>query len=298
MEDNKPQGTPIVPADMADWDNKSMILESAVTDEQGNEVRKAEETEEEIEQENNDDEGQVVEEYSDPEPIVTVEDPGEYTPKDYSFEVTIYDEEGKNGKPVKIKSVEEFEDLLEKDSNFGSPSALLKAQRQATKMESNSDRDKDNWQEKRDKFDSQVESVQAQQEQINNIAAEITYLVGKGKLPEVAKKYSNADWSDPETAKQPGVKEQVELLNYMRKENDTRVKAGLKPLTSVIDAYNSMQLEQRDKRAGDVKQRASEVRKEAGARVAGNSPAPVTNAPKGVAVGRGGSLRDLDSGWL
>lgn len=300
MEDNKPtetQGTPIVPADMAEWDNKSMILESGVTDEQGNDVRKAEETEEEVEEQNNDDEGQVVEEYNDPEPIVTVEDPGEYTPKDYSFEVTIYDEEGKNGKPVKIKSVEEFEELLEKDSNFGSPSALLKAQRQATKMESNSERDKEKWQEAKDKYSSQVESVQAQQEQINNIASEISYLVAKGKLPEVDKKYSNADWSDPDIAKQPGVKEQVELLNYMRKENDARTKAGLKPLTSALDAYNSLQLEQRDRKVSDVKKRAGEVRKEAGSRIAGNSPSPVTNSPKGVAVGRGGSLRDLDSEW-
>lgn len=288
MEDNKPtenQGTPIVPEDMHEWDTKSLILESGPTEQ---EEEQPEEVEEVVEQE----------EYDEPDPIVTEEDPGEYVPQDYSFEVTIYDDEGKNGKQVKVSTIEQFEELLEKDVNFGSPSALLKAQRLATKMESNSERDKRAWEEKKNKFDSQVQSVQEQQETVNAIASEIMYLVGKGKLPPVDKQYANADWSDPEVAKQPGVKEQVELLNYMRKENDARLKAGLKPLTSALDAYNAMQLETRDTQARNAKREAAEARKNAGARIAGTSPAPVSNTPKGISVGRGGSLRDLDSGWL
>lgn len=288
------QGTPIVPPDLGDMGNVPTFIEPGMNDEQGNEVRQELETDEpEVEEEAE----APVEEYEDYTPTPTVEDPGTYTPKDYSFEVTVYDEEGKNGKSVKVKSIEEWEELLDKDSNFGTSSALLKAQRLATKMESNLDRDESEWKKKKDAFDEQSESAQAQQDRINNIAAEINYLVGKGKLPAVDKKYANADWSDPEVAKQPGVKEQVSLLNYMRKENDARVKAGLRPIDSVLDAYNAMQLEQRDKRAQDVKKKAGVARKEAGARVAGSSPAPVSSAPKGIAVGRGGSLRDLDLGW-
>lgn len=295
MENEEVKGHVLTAGEVTDWGNKAIILESGVSDEQGNEVRPAaeDETEEEVDEE----QPVVEEEYDEPIPIA-VEDPGPYTPNDYSFEVTIYDEEGKNGKPVKIGSIEQFEELLEKDANFGTPSALLKAQRQATKMESKTESDQASWKEKLDKFESQNQSVQAQQEQISNIASEIAYLVSKGKLPQVDKQYSNADWTDPEIAKQPGVKEQVELLNYMRKENDSRVKAGLKPLTSALDAYNALQLEERDTKADDAKKAAAEARKNAGARVAGNSPAPVTNTPKGVAVGRGGSLRDLDSGWM
>ncbi len=303
MEDNKPANNEqaevkahiLTPGETTDWGNKSVIVESGSTDEHGNVARDADNNEEEEEAVVA--EQPVEEEYEEPAPVVTVQDPGVFVPNDYSFEVTVYDEEGKNPKDVKIKSIEDFEDLLEKDANFGTSSKLLKAQRLATKMEAKTETDQAEWQKKVDAFAEQSQASQSRQETVNNIAAEISYLVSKGKLPAVDKKYDNADWSDPEVAKQPGVKEQIEVLNYMRKENDSRVKAGLKPLTSVLDAYNSFQLENRDKKATDVKKQAATARQEAGARVAGNSPAPVSNAPKGVAVGRGGSLRDLDPGW-
>lgn len=283
----------------SDWGNTTTIIEPGVNDERGNEVRgdKTPEKQENDDESGDDEQSPVEEEYEEPIPVVTVEDPGVYTPNDYSFEVTTYDEEGKNGKTVKVTSIEQFEELLDKDTNFGTAAALLKAQRLAVKMESNGERDLNDWQKKKESFTQQAQSAQAQQDHINNVAAEITYLVSKGKLPAVESKYANADWSDPEIAKQSGVKEQVELLNYMRKENNARQKAGLQPLGSALDAFNAMQLETRDKRVADVKKQAGEARKEASARVAGSSPAPVSNAPKGVMVGRGGSLRDLDPGW-
>ena len=290
------KGHVLTPEETTDWGNKSVIVEPGVNDQEGNEVRPAVVTDDE---QQHDDDEQIIDEdeYEEPAPVITAQDPGDFKPQDYSFEVTVYDEEGKNGKSVKIKSIDDFEELLDKDVNFGTSSALLKAQRLATKMESNTERDQAEWKKKHDAFNEQVVSAQVKQEQIDSLAAEINYLVGKGRLPAVDKRYANADWSDPEVAKQPGVKEQVELLNYMRKENDARKKAKLSPLTSVLDAYNALQLETRDKKATDVKKAAGEARKEAGARVAGSTPAPVTNAPRGVAVGRGGSLRDLDPGW-
>lgn len=286
--------------EVSDWGNKTTIIEPGMSDEQGNEVRTKDEPEDKedvIEGDQEEKGQQPQEEYEEPTPQVTVEDPGVYEPKDYSFEVTVYDEEGKNGKPVKVGSIEEWEALLDKDANFGTSSALLKAQRLATKMETKQEKDQEEWQKKLDAFNEQSESLQAQQDHINNVSKEITYLVSMGKLPKVAKEYQNADWNDPEVAKQPGVKEQVALLNYMRKENDARAKAGIQPISSAVDAFNAMQLETRDKNVQDAKKKAGEARKEAGSRVAGNTPAPVSNAPKGVSVGRGGSLRDLDPGW-
>lgn len=296
-EKGEVKGHVLTAEETSDWGNNSVILEPGVIDERGNEVRSDGEIEPGNEEELNEKQDEEEEEYEEPTPIITAKDPGEFKPKDYSFEVTVYDEEGKNGKSVKIKSIDDFEELLDKDANFGTSSALLKAQRLATKMENNAERDQSEWQKKMDDYADQNKAAQDQQDQITNVAKEISYLVSKGKLPAADKKYANADWSDPEIAKQPGVKEQVELLNYMRKENNARIKAGLKPFGSALDAFNALQLESRDKKAATVKKQAGEARKEAGARVAGSSPAPVSNAPKGVAVGRGGSLRDLNAGW-
>lgn len=220
-------------------------------------------------------------------------DPGEFKPQDYAFEVTVYDEEGKNGKPKKIKSVDEWDALLDTDPNLGSAASLLKAQRLATKMETSLERDQSDWQKKKTEFEEGTRAAEVAQEAVTQMANEITYLVSKGDLPQVAKQYQNADWSDPEVAKQDGVKEQLAVLNYMRKENAARAKANLKPMTSILDAFNAFQIEQSRKQAITNKTNAGQARKEASARVAGSTPAPVSVAPKGIMVGRGGSLRDM-----
>ncbi len=127
------------------------------------------------------------------------------------------------------------------------------------------------------------------------MANELNYLVDKGKLPAVAKKYQNANWSDPEVAKQPGVKEQVELLNYMAKENASRRRAGLSDLTPST-ALTEMRAEAAEKALKDGGDAAGEARRAAGARVAATTPAPVSAVPKGVSVGRNlGDLSNLSS---
>lgn len=226
----------------------------------------------------------------------TVEDPGEFQPADYSFEVTIYDEEGKNGKNVKVDSVERFEQLLEEEKNFGSASALMKAQRLATKMESNLERDRKSYETDKKAFNDQQAKVEADNAAVNQMASELDYLESKGELPQVAKKYQNADWSDPEVAKQPGVKERVELLDYMKKENGARIKAGLRPFSSVVDAFNQYDREQARSAIKSAEDKAGEARRQAGARVAGVNPAPVSAVPKGVMVGRSfGDLSNLSN---
>ncbi len=225
--------------------------------------------------------------------LQALEDPGEFVPEDRSFDVTIYDAEGKNGKSVKVSSIEQFEQLLDDDKNFGSASALLKAQRMATKLEAGQERDKAKWEEAKATYDKAQAAIQAQEAQLTQMANELNYLVAKGKLPKVATKYQEADWSDPEIAKQPGVKEQIEVLDYMKKENRARRKAGLGDIGPSA-AYAEMKMEQAQAQAKDVDKQAGEARKQASARVAGVTPAPVTTAPKGVSVGRSfGSLSNL-----
>lgn len=238
------------------------------------------------------------EEYQEPAPVAEIQDPGDFVPGDYSFEVITYDEEGKHPKTHKITSLEQWEELVDSDPNYGTSGALLKAQRLATKMELGQERDERDWKAKKDEFDKYASENKARIDYINNIGAEINYLVSKGKLPKVESKYASADWSDPEVAKQPGVKEQLELLGYMRKENDARRRAGLKSEVNAIDAYNAMLLDKRESQTKDARKAAAEARKVAGSRVASQTPAPMsTSAPEGISIGRGGSLRDLNPGW-
>ncbi len=299
MEDDKQnqptevRGHVLTADELSEWGNGAQIIEPGVKKEGGGDLRPA--PADDVVDE--DDPVEPIEEYDDPTPVVTADDPGEYQPKDYSFEVTVYDEEGKNAKTVKIASLDDWDALLEKDANFGTSASLLKAQRLATKMETSQERDKSVWEEKKKTYDTQVGTQEEREAATTRTVNEITYLVSKGKLPKVSAALMAADWRDPEIAKQPGVKEQIELINYMTKENAARLRAGIQPVTSAIDAYNGMMLEQRDQKATDVKAQAAEARKVAGARVAGSSPAPVSNVPKGIAVGRGGSLRDINSGW-
>lgn len=216
-------------------------------------------------------------------------DPGDFVPNDYSFEVTL------DGKTHKITSPEHAEEFADEHAEEFDAKSLLKFMRQASRMEDKLERDREEFETKKAAFEEQKRVAEEQQSTINNIANEITYLVSKGKLPKADPKFANADWSDPEIAKQPGVKEQVELLNFMRTENDARKKAGLAPLTSALDAFNAWQLERKDSDEDEQERRRAQARKKASSRVAGTSPAPVNmKAPKGIAVGRAMSLDELE----
>jgi hypothetical protein len=289
-------GTPIAVGNInnSGWGNENRIVEPGVKSEDGEEVRKdpepdkTTETEEEVPEPD--------EEVEDAPVTPSVPDPGEFTPGDYSFEVTTYNAEGQNGRTVKVNSLEQWEQLIDTDPNFGSAGALLRAQRAATHMESSIDRDEREYKAKKAQFDEAAKGEQARTEAMGNMVSEMGYLEGKGYLPKVANQYKNADWSDPEVAKQNGVKEQIALLKYMRNENNSRIRAGLKPMTSVLDAYNAFELDNSRKGTETAKKAAGEARKAAGSRVASSSPNPATTAPAGIAVGRGGSLEDLNRG--
>ena len=229
-----------------------------------------------------------VEQYSEPAPVITVEDPGEYKPADYSFEVTL-----KDGKTVKVSTTEEAEKLADDPDNFETPKQLMDFINKQNKMARNLERDYEKWESQKKTFTEQLETETQRRETIDTYVSEFSYLVSKGLIPAVAKEYLDADWSDPEVAKQPGVKEQLALLDYMVKENAIRAKAHVKPITSIVDAYNAWQLdadhqkeESKRKETEEAEKAAGEARKAAGARVAGVSPANQgTYVPKGIAVG-------------
>lgn len=286
------------------WGAAPELLEIGVKDEQGNVhgatdiPRNADlENEEKVEDEN--DETEELDEPEEVELTNGLDDPGDYQPADYSFEVTIYTGPKGEEKPktVKVHSVEEGERLLDDDPNFGTPRNLLAFNNKLFKMEAKLERDEEAHKAAKEAYDAQLEGQEDRQERINLVANELRYLETKKRLPEVAAKYRNADWNDPEIAKQPGVKEQLALLKYMAKENKERTKLGLSPV-GALDAFNSMQAEAMSNKDATNKTTAATNRKTAGARVSGSSPAPVSgNAPKGIAVGRGGSLRDLETNW-
>lgn len=290
VESNEPKikGTMIEVGEVADWGNDLRIIEKGSKGENGQQVTDPTTEEETV----------IVAPTAPPAPVaetpvVTVEDPGEFEPKDYSFDVTVYDEEGKNGKTIKVSSIDEWENLLEKDSNLGTAASLLKANRLAAKMEANTERDIDAYTQKKEAYEASLEAEQTRVDTSNQWSNEIAYLASKGELPPVDSKYVDANWADPEVAKQPGVKERIELLSYMRDENAIRIAAGLAPMRSVLDAFNAFQLDQAKKNTTTRATQAAEARKAAGARVAGTSPNPVTVVPKGIAVGNPNAFNEL-----
>lgn len=275
---------------------KSILVDGDTLGDWGNDTRIVEpgEVEEEAEEE------PVVEEVLEPEAIeiipepVRVPDPGAYEPKDYSFDVTVFDAEGKNGHVVKVTSPEQYDSLLEADTNFGSAAALMKAQRNSSKMETNAERDKSDYDARKKNFEDAKAEADAANAGAQTLVNEVKYLEERGDIPKIAPAYVNANWDDPEVKKQPGIAEQMAIMDVMVKESRIRTKAGLAPVTSFLEGYRIWKDDQRTTRQTTTKQVAGEARRAAGARVAGSTPSPVSAVPKGISVGRAGSLRDLN----
>lgn len=281
-----PKSIMVDPDKLGDWGNDTRIIEpgDVIAD---------------VEEEPGNEENLPAEELVAPlivaaEPV-EVADPGQFVPKDYSFEVTVFDKDGKNPKVHKIATTDEFDDLMDTDPDFGTGTALTKAMRAATKMEVSQASDRRDYDLKKSAYDAAAKQSTEGQAAAQMMVNEMTYLTERGDLPKVDAKYVNADWSDPEVAKQPGVKEQIEIMNIMVRESKIREKAGLPKVTSILEGHRIWKDEQRTRQASDTKRVAGEARRAAGARVAGPTPNPTRTAPKGISVGQGGSLRDLST---
>ncbi len=296
----EPKGTPIVPDEVSEWGNDLTFTEPNAKTETGKDVNR---TSQDDEPAGDDKDPADTDEEDNPTKVPTtppvphavptaVQDPGVFTPQDYSFDMLI------KGKSTKITTPEEADALAADPENFETPQELMQFMRLSQKMENGIERDKAAWQQAKTSFDTQQEAEQARLEQIDTIAAEMNYLQQRGDLPPIDDTYKDANWSDPMVAKQPGVREQLALLTYMDEENARREAAGLKSKVSVLDAYNGWQIEVAKAKADKDNKTAGTQRKNAGSKVQGSGPAPISNRPKGIAVGRVmGNLNDLGANW-
>ncbi len=229
-----------------------------------------------------------------------VDDPGDYKPADYSFDIEIA------GKSYKVDTAERAAELAEELAEELEPKQLVSLMTKSAQITIKEERDKDDWQKHKDAFDNQSAEIKDAEETINNRVKEITYLVGNGFLPKITdpavKQRWETDpnaWSDAEFIKSDGVREQVELLQYMIDESKRRTDAGLPPLDSLLDAFNAMENDPKRRKEEEEHKEAGEQRKAAGARVAGTSPAQPAGyyVPKGIAVGDPNALKRGSSIW-
>lgn len=285
-------------------DKSAGLWQSDFTDEQLTIPYKREATDEKTEDESDKDSGDtetagedtdatLSEELSEVEPVITVQDPGEYQPADYSFEIT-----DKNGKTVKISTPEEAEKFADDDENFQTAKDLKNFLSKSQRMESKLDHDYEKWEEKKQTFTQQLETETERRETVASYESEFNYLATKGLIPKLSAELRTADWQDPEIAKNQDVKIYSDILSYLVEENKLRANANVRPMTSIVDAYNAWQLDTTRQKAEDGKKAAGEARKTAGAKVSSGSPAQQgTFVPKGISVGRSNIFARGNANW-
>lgn len=220
-----------------------------------------------------------------------VQDPGEFQPQDYSFGITTTD-----GKVHQIKSPEDadaFADLIDKDPELMSAKALLEFTRNANKMEAGIDTDKKTWETQKEEFDKTTAQNETVANTYKGIENGMAYLEKKGDLPAVDPQYATANWEDAEVAKQPGVKERLDILAFIAKENVAREAAGLDPSFDVLAAHTAMELEAMKTNAKQEEDEEKKTRQVKAAMIGGNAPFIPSNVPSNKIVGPGGNISDL-----
>lgn len=230
--------------------------------------------------------GEQIPDKTQSEPAPQLEDPGEFKPKDYSFDVELAD-----GTKLRITKPEDI-DQLPSDADFGTPQNLMKVQAAFNKMVLGLDADKREWEASKAEFDKHQEESADLEQRVTSMINEMNYLETKGKLPKIDSKYEDADWADPEVAKQPGIAERLALLEYRAKENEERAKLGLSPM-SVLEAHLQMQQDAAEQHAADEKKKQAEITKAKGGMVVGPTYTPPPSMPDDVIVAEGGNVRDI-----
>lgn len=220
-----------------------------------------------------------------------VDNPGDFKPGDYSFEIKTTD--GKTHKFSAPEDLDAFAATLDDTPELISASQFSVFNRKAGLMEQGIASDRKEFEVNKAEFDRQQTLNETRETHLKQWNNEINYLSKEGKLPEISSDNNKADWSDPEIAKDPAVAARLELLKWMTDNNNKRLEAGLEPMSSLVDAYNTRRLEQFESQNVEKKKTDTSKRREQGSRVGGNAPYSPESAPKGGIVGKGGSLSDL-----
>lgn len=220
-----------------------------------------------------------------------IEDPGEFTPGDHSFTITLND-----GKTYKVTSSEDADavaELLDENPDLATAKTLIGFNRQLAKMEANIERDRAVYDEQKTAYEAAQSQTAARDTMITNLNNGMNYLESKGLLPELPAALNTADVKWEDHPDDPAVKARLDLLAYMSTENDNRIAAGLEPNFDIIAAYNAKRLEDLQKEEVTTSKRDKQTRQAKGAMVSGRSPSVVSNQKPGEIVGVGGSLNDL-----
>lgn len=216
----------------------------------------------------------------------TLEDPGNFQPGDYGFDVVLAD-----GTNVRIEKPEDIDKLPESPefANVKDHTAFIT---NYSRMVNGIDNDRRKYDDDKKAFDEQQGQVQAREEFVTQLDNSFKYLESKGKLPGVPAQYADADWNDPEVAKQPGVKERIEVIQYMARENAERTKLGLPSMTA-LEAFSELRNKGFEEQQAQKTQKQNELRKQRGSMVAGASAPQPGKTNTDMIVGSGGTLRDL-----
>lgn len=222
-----------------------------------------------------------------PIPTKQVTDPGEFTPKgDYAFDIELAD-----GKKIHIASLDDV-DTIPADADFGTPANLMKAQAKLAAMQSGIQAEQREYEAQKEVYEQQSAAEAEVTQYVEQSIAEINYLQSQGKLPPVPAQYENADWNDPEVAKDPAIQAVNELIDYRAALNAERAKYGL-PRASMIEAATQRELDQRTGADKTAATKAAQTRKARGAMVGGANPGTAPSIPDDLIIGPGGNIRDI-----
>lgn len=227
-----------------------------------------------------------------PAPAVT--DPGEFTPNDHSYEITLTD-----GKTRKISTPEEADALaeeLDENPELVNAKLLLEFNRKSLAMDQGLQTDKKTYEDNKKAFDEDTTSRETVAKTAQQIENGVKFLETKGMLPPV-----DPAIDTPEAGKEwttthkdaTGVKERLELMKYMADNNDQRKAVGLEPTFDAVGAYYQMKTEQANEADKDADKKDADARKKKGSMVGSPAAHVQSNVAPGEIVGEGGNLNEL-----
>lgn len=250
-----------------------------------------EESEEESEEQPTQPAADIEEDNEELTPEITPDDPGEFQPGDYSFEVITTD-----GKTHKIKNPDDADaltDLLDEKPDLINAKNLMEFIRKTSRMEAGIEADKKAHQAKVEQYESVKEQEEVKNKTLISINNGMLYLQQKGMLDAVPSEYDNASTKWEDHTNIPAIKQRLDILKYMENENKARMDVGLEPSFDVIAAHNAMQLEEMKNQKKTDQDTESKKRQAKGAKVGSTAAYSQTNVTKGEIVGEGGSLNEL-----